>query len=189
VKRKKTGVRPPRKTSARPTREKSETKPKPKLREGGRQSSPFKTDWKYLDLSRETERKRGGGSVGSSPKGHDRAERSQRSLPSRSTVTYYEPPPKVTPFRDLADVDVLKWLKQRPDDYQQRIWSNAATWAGDPDPGPTTIVRYLQKMATPPCSCGYDGNPYDWHELNARTCFKNKPAELEDDDEDDDLPF
>lgn len=194
MKRKKTGVRSPRKTSARPTRQ----KPSPvKLREGGRQSSPFKTEWKYLDEIP------GGGSPASTPKGRDRADRSQRSLPSRS-VTYYVPPRPAKPFRDFTDEQVLKWLAKQPERYRRQLAVNAEIWvnvrgksskeiiAYEPGTGrapqPIEIVAYLRAMATPPCSCGHNGNPYDRHQIDAKTCFKHKPAALEDDD-DDDLPF
>jgi len=210
VKRKKTGVRSPRKTSARPTRD----KPSPKLREGGRQSSPFKSEWKYLDLSEESDRSprsggssRGGGSPGSSLKGRDRADRSQRSLPSRSDaesfgtgspvpLTYYEPPPKVKPFRDLTDEQVLQWFDKQDEQYQSHTVANIvewdAHWTAKGKPIGLTIrpaiVKYLRLQTAPPCSCGFSGNPRETHTLDARKCFQRKPPELEDDD-DDDLPF
>jgi len=204
VKRKKTDVRSPRKTSARPTREK-----KPKLREGGRQSSPFKTEWKYLDLAKAS-REKGGSSKGSTPKSRDRAERSQRSLPSRSVV-YYKPPPKRTPFRDLTDEQVIAWYLQLPGDRRRRVLESTAIWkwfnnnkrdhkkliamqdviraeaVGTP-PSTTEIAAYLRLGSGPPCSCGWMGYPYEDHILDARKCFQHKPPELEDDD-DDDLPF
>jgi hypothetical protein len=194
VKRKKTDVRSPRKTSARPTREKSETKPKPKLREGGRQSSPFKSEWKYLDLGTPG-REKGGGSSRSTGAGEVSADRSQRSLPSRSVI-YYEPPPKVKPFRDLTDEEVLKWFDGQDEKYQSFTVANIvewdAYWTARGKPIGLTIrpatVKYLRAQTAPPCSCGFSGNPRETHTLDARKCFQRKPPELEDED-DDDLPF
>ena len=203
MKRKKTGVRSPRKTSARPTREK-----KPKLREGGRQSSPFKSEWKYLDLSdvardRDSTRK-------AQP---EKARKQERvKAPPRAEVVYYKPPPKRTPFRDLTDEQVIAFYLQLPGDRRRRVLESTAIWkwfnnnkrdhkkliamqdviraeaVGTP-PSTTEIAAYLRLGSGPPCSCGWMGYPYEDHVLDARKCFQHKPPELEDDDDDDDLPF
>lgn len=209
MKKKRTGVRTTRTNPARPTRGKPSA---PKLREGGRQS-PFHTDWKYFDISDLSTREivKGGSSSRSTVKGRDRAERSQRSLPSRPSVVYYEPPPKRTPFRDLSDEQVIAWYLARDGDQRRVILENTATWkwfnnhkrdhmalianaerikAGVmmTPPSTTEIATYLKLMAGVPCPCGYKGYPDENHTLDARKCFSHKPEVFEEDD-DDELPF
>jgi hypothetical protein len=212
VKRKKTGVRSPRKTSARPTR----AKPSPKLREGGRQSSPFSTKWKYLDLDTIGERTtpkdatagRGGKGKGRRPSSNAVATRT-----SPRALTYYEPPPKRKAFRDFTDDEIIAYYLALPGDRRRHVLESTATWKwfnahkrdhklliANADrikaglmmtpPSTTEIATYMRLYAGLPCSCGYLGYPWEDHTLDARKCFKLKPAALLiDDEEDDDLPF
>jgi hypothetical protein len=217
VKRKKTGVRSTRKTSARPTRAKAVKAGTLKLREGGRQS-PFHSEWKYLDVgdlaARGPKGNDGRASGGKGKTGHETV----RALPSRSgrpaaarEVTYYEPPPKRMPFRNLTDEQVIAWYLARPGEQRRTILENAATWkwfnnnrrdhkkliamhelikanAVATPPSTTEIATYLRQLSGPPCSCGWMGYPFENHTLDVRKCFKHPPAELLI-EEDDDLPF
>lgn len=211
MKKKRAGVRSPRSSSARPTRTAKGSRAS-KRREGRRQS-PFHSEWKYLDSTalERSGREKGGGSSRSLKKGRDRAERSQRSLPSRSTATYYEPPPKRKPFREFTDEEVIAWYLELPGDQRHRVLENTAIWkwfnnnkrdhkkliamqdvvraeaVGTP-PSTTEIAAYLRLYGGPPCPCGYMGYPYEEHALDMRKCFSHKPPEFEDND-DDDLPF
>jgi len=190
-----------------------------KLREGGRQSSPFSTEWKYLDLDTVGERttpktaatERGGaGKVDKGKRSQTHSHNAVTATPSRA-FTYFEPPPIRKAFRDFTDDEIIAYYLALPGDRRRHVLEATATWKWfnhhkrdhaalieNADrikqgvmmtpPSTTEIATYMRLYAGLPCSCGYLGYPWEDHTLDARKCFKLKPAALLD-EEDDDLPF
>lgn len=217
MKRRKTGVRSPRKPPRAPTRAKAvKAGTRPSRVKAGVSSSPFRSEWKYLNV--EESPRRQGRVTGDAARKTGRTRRVAGSTPA---VTYFESPPVRKPFRDFTDEEVIVYYLAMPGDRRRRVLENTAMWkwyernkhdkekitslrsvqainamhdhvhrqAMMIPPSMTEIATFLRRFFSgPPCPCGYMGYPYEDHTLDARKCFKYKPVALEDDD-DDDFPF